>query len=242
MSVVQLAKIDNEVSSNELCIKSESEKPKTPVSKKPHVCPHKTAAAGDKDDRNSPFPMLKVEVALEKIFSKVKRISAPLEIRSPMNCPPFRASIKDGYAVKSTSQAKQRKVIGYVSAGDKIVQEDFADNACYKINTGAAVPKFADAIVQVEDTKLLSTKADQTENEIELLQLPEADCDIRDIGCDLAKDEMLFTTNGMLNVPEKTILSSVGISMIQKMPRIAIISTGDELVDPASGEYILYLC
>jgi gephyrin len=201
-----------------------------------HVCPHKTAVAGDKNDRNSPFPMLDVDVALDKIFAKVKRLTEPEMMRSPMDCPPFRASIKDGYAIKSVSTAKRRKVIGFISAGDKIVRDDFADNECYKINTGAAVPKFADAIIQVEDTKLVKCKSDGAEDEIELSIIPQAKCDIRDVGCDLVNGEVLFKTNGLMDVPEKTILASVGLARQQMMPKIAIISTGDELVDPAGGE------
>ena len=37
-----------------------------------------------------------------------------------MDCPPFRASIKDGYAIKSIGSAKKRRVIGFVNAGDKV--------------------------------------------------------------------------------------------------------------------------
>jgi gephyrin len=201
-----------------------------------HVCPHKTAKPGDSDDRNSPFPMLDVDLALEKVFAKVKRLSEPEEVRSTMSLPPFRASIKDGYAVKSMSTAKKRTVVGYISAGDKIEQKDFADNECWKINTGAAVPKFADAIVQVEDTKLLSSRSDGTEHEIELLQLPKLNLDIRGVGTDLAEGELLFKTNGLMGVPEKSILASIGLAKTQKMPRVAVISTGDELADPSGGE------
>lgn len=205
------------------------------AAKPKHVCPHKTKTAGDVDDRNSPFPMLDVDVALAKVFSTVKLMSEPMEVRSPMNCPPFRASIKDGYAVKSASSEKQRIVVGNVAAGDPIVREDFAANECFKINTGGAIPTFADAIVQVEDTKLISSHPDGTENVIELLQLPKANCDVRDVGSDLSMDEVLFTTSGFLDVPEKTILASVGLTIEQKKPRIAVISTGDELV-PSTGE------
>lgn len=201
-----------------------------------HVCPHKTAVAGDKDDRNSPFPMLEVEVALEKILSKVKRLSEAEEVRSPMALPPFRASIKDGYAVKSASTAKRRVVIGNISAGEKVNGKDFADNECFKINTGAAVPQFADAIVQVEDTKLISSRSDGSEEEIEILEIPAKNLDIRAVGSDLAEGELLFRTNGLMDVPETSILASVGLAMTQKMPRIAVISTGDELVDVSCGE------
>lgn len=69
---------------------------RAPVSKPKHVCPHKTANADDNDDRNSKFPMLSVDDALNKIFASISKISEPIELLSPMNCPPFRASIKVG--------------------------------------------------------------------------------------------------------------------------------------------------
>ncbi|CRL01104.1 CLUMA_CG014218, isoform A [Clunio marinus] len=216
--------------------KAEKGEERTKVESSNHVCPHKTAVIGDENDRNSPFPMLNVSDALEKVFSTVKRISDPEVLNSPMNCPPFRASIKDGYAIKSTSSSKYRKVIGFIAAGEKIVKKDFAGDECFKINTGAAIPAFADSVVQIEDTKLIKEKSDGSEEEIELLTIPKAKCDIREIGVDLLKGETLFTTNGLMDVPEKTILASVGIQKAQKTPRIAVISTGDELVDPNEGE------
>ena len=208
---------------------------KSSTSRPHHVCPHKTAVAGDADDRNSPFPMIEVDDALRKVFDTVPRLSTPFDVLSPMNCPPFRASVKDGYAIKSKSREKIRKVIGYIPAGDMIIQEDFADNECYKINTGAAVPEFADAIIQVEDTKLLEKNEDGTERLIELLRFPEANCDIRQIGSDMKEGELMFKTSGLMSVPENTILASVGLSTNQRKPKIAIITTGDEIVDPMSG-------
>ncbi|KAG5666838.1 hypothetical protein PVAND_014848 [Polypedilum vanderplanki] len=238
---VEPKKIDNQ-KSNQSSTKPQTESsaakevPKPSTTRAPHVCPHKTAKPGDKDDRNSPYPMISVEEALKIIFSNIRPISKPQTIRSPINCPPFRASIKDGYAVKSSSKSTLRKVIGSISAGDFIIQEDFKEDECYKINTGAAVPDFADAIVQVEDTKLTKSNPDGSEAEIELLSLPSKNLDIREIGSDLMENQELFTTNGLLDVAEKTILASVGLNAAEKKPKIAIISTGDELQDPASGE------
>lgn len=85
-----------------------------------HVCPHKTASGTDKDDRSSTYPMLDIDVALNIIYDTVQRGSTSEIIYSPMNCPPFRASIKDGYAIKSGSSVFKRKIIGYVSAGDQV--------------------------------------------------------------------------------------------------------------------------
>ncbi|KAL7014343.1 hypothetical protein ACKWTF_015869 [Chironomus riparius] len=207
-----------------------------PATPPKHVCPHKTANLSDKSDRNSPYPMIDVAKALDIIFDKVGQISKPMTYKSPLNCPPFRASIKDGYAMKSSSNSQFRRVIGFVNAGDGIIKSNFADEECYKINTGAPVPDYADCVIQVEDTKLSSRHSDGTENEIEIKQFPHKNLDIRDVGTDLKKNDILFTTSGILDVAEKTLLASVGLNHTQKMPKIAIISTGDELVEPTSGD------
>jgi gephyrin len=208
----------------------------SPPRHQPHVCPHKTANLNDKDDRNSPYPMIEVNDALKMIFKRINKISEIEELKSPINLPPFRASIKDGYAVKSASKNKFRKVIGNINAGDKIVQTDFDVNSCYKINTGAPVPNFSDSILQIEDTKLTKTKSDGAEDEIEVLKFPNKNLDIREVGSDLLEGETLFTTSGIMGVAEHSILASVGIMKKQKMPKIGIISTGDELADPKEGE------
>lgn len=87
-----------------------------------HICPHKTGT-GAKDDRNSPYPMIPVSEALEKILSCVivenNRFMLE-EFKSPVDIPPFRASMKDGYAVKSAGFSGTKKVVGYISAGDEV--------------------------------------------------------------------------------------------------------------------------
>ncbi|XP_070508387.1 molybdenum cofactor synthesis protein cinnamon [Chironomus tepperi] len=218
--------------------KSLIEKQPDPVPSTPprHVCPHKTANPSDETDRNSPYPMIDVGKALDIIFDKVALISKPVTYKSPINCPPFRASIKDGYAMKSSSNSPFRRVIGFVNAGDKIIKTDFGADECYKINTGAPIPEYADCVIQIEDTKLMSKKDDGTENEIEINTFPKKNLDIRSIGADLMLNELMFTTSGIMDVAEKTFLASVGLSYSQKMPKIAIISTGDELVEPTSGD------
>lgn len=60
----------------------------------------------------------------------------------------------------------------------QVVSEDFPDNCCYKINTGAPVPDFADCVIQVEDTKIVVTESNM-EKVIEILVEPTVDLDIR---------------------------------------------------------------
>lgn len=87
-----------------------------------HVCPHKTGT-GAKDDRNSPYPMVAVDEALEKILYSmiIENNRFMLEdFKSPVDIPPFRASVKDGYAMKSSGFSGTKKVVGYISAGDEV--------------------------------------------------------------------------------------------------------------------------
>lgn len=56
---------------------------------------------------------------------------------------------------------------------------DLEEDECYKINTGAPVPHYADCIVQVEDTKLLKRKKTGEEDLVEILVEPQANLDIR---------------------------------------------------------------
>ncbi|XP_017480889.1 PREDICTED: molybdenum cofactor synthesis protein cinnamon [Rhagoletis zephyria] len=205
-----------------------------------HVCPHKTGK-GDDNDRNSPYPMISVMQALEIILETVqqRRDIAQLlnEFVAPVDIPPFRASIKDGYAMKSTGFSGTKKVLGYISAGDEEIVHDFQEDECYKINTGAPLPHYADCVVQVEDTKLLKKKKTGEEDLVEILVEPKANLDIRPIGSDLRKGSKLFPSADHSAVVIKSILASVGKNLgAVRKPKIGIISTGSELLAPQQPE------
>lgn len=207
-----------------------------PVSRRPHVCPHKTGTGGP-DDRNSIYPMVPVDQGVQIILQATKQLAAPPQHRSPIELPPFRASIKDGYAMRASGGAGPKCVIGYVAAGDVISKQPLADDECFKINTGAAVPTSADCVVQVEDTELLevSTTTDKRELRVLIRTAPYVDQDIRPIGCDLALHENLFVTAPNCYpepVAYASLLASVGQLPRSEQPIIGIISTGDELMAP----------
>lgn len=84
-----------------------------------HVCPHKTntGAAGD---RNSPFEMVAVDAALSQVFGALQKLHLPAEHRSHLDLPPFRASIKDGYAMKARSGKGVKVVMESIAAGDTV--------------------------------------------------------------------------------------------------------------------------
>uniref|UniRef100_A0A8D8A471 molybdopterin adenylyltransferase n=2 Tax=Culex pipiens TaxID=7175 RepID=A0A8D8A471_CULPI len=194
-----------------------------------HVCPHATGKGGD--DRNSPYPMLEVVDALDIIMSTIATQKIPRKQISRVNIPPFRASVKDGYALKSSGDKGVKRVVGYVAAGNGIIRDYFDIDQCYKINTGAPVPDQADAVIQIEDTKLISTDND-IEKIIEVLSSPSPNLDIRSIGSDLRMGEDVFEHRYPLDAAQRSLLASIGETINVGQLRIAVISTGDELVHP----------
>uniref|UniRef100_A0A1B0GH31 Molybdopterin molybdenumtransferase n=1 Tax=Lutzomyia longipalpis TaxID=7200 RepID=A0A1B0GH31_LUTLO len=193
-------------------------------------CSRDTLPGGQPTERGSKYPMVELSAALEEVFKVIEPYrTIPSIVHSPISLPPFRASIKDGYAVKSSGGAGIKRVLGCISAGTGIVEEDFPEDGCYKINTGAPLPNHADAIVQVEDTRLIELNGNQ-EVKIELLVDPVKNYDIRNIGCDMKQGEELFVHQHPFDAAKVALAASVGLTVPDTLPvKIAIISTGDEL-------------
>lgn len=98
------------------------------------------------------------------------------------------------------------------------------------------MPSEADAIIQIEDTQLVTSHEDGREKEIILLRAPEEGEDIREIGSDIRNGEHLFWNENPLGPGETALAASCGYSL-DELPkvRVAIISTGDELVQPGAS-------
>ncbi|KAH8329926.1 hypothetical protein KR067_008110, partial [Drosophila pandora] len=200
-----------------------------------HVCPHKTGNGTD-SDRNSTFPMLPVDDVLSLIFENVKRCvnlkKLLWEMTSPVNIPPFRASIKDGYAMKSTGFSGTKRVLGCIAAGDEPNSSPMAEDECFKINTGAPLPVAADCVVQVEDTKLLQKDRHGNEVLVDIIAEPVPGLDVRPVGHDLSTKSFIFPSPDPSPVVVKSLLASVGSRIDVRKPKIAIVSTGSELMAP----------
>uniref|UniRef100_A0A2P2HXW3 Gephyrin-like n=1 Tax=Hirondellea gigas TaxID=1518452 RepID=A0A2P2HXW3_9CRUS len=207
--------------------------------------------------RKSLYPMISVDDAQQIVFSsafvkppvqrRLREASGfvlAVNISSQVSLPPFPASIKDGYAVLSSDGAGMREVLGGVSAGDEeglgvdgktIV---LASGKCVRINTGAPVPKGADAVVQVEDTELVTSSADEKEElQIRILKAPSVGQDIRPLGSDIGKQDLVLQVGTYLGPTEIGLAASVGVSSLTVYPKpvIGLLSTGNELQSAESG-------
>ncbi|KAE8656717.1 Molybdopterin biosynthesis protein CNX1 [Hibiscus syriacus] len=97
------------------------------------------------------------------------------------------------------------------------------------------IPDGADAVVQVEDTE--QVKAPSGTKCVRILVKTSKGVDIRPVGCDIQKDALVLKSGEKIGASEVGLLATVGVTMVkvQPMPTIAVLSTGDELVEPTTG-------
>ena len=196
------------------------------------VLPQETAAVHDNkllSEANMPFGSEEFEKVA--ILEALDRVLAE-EIFSDEDIPPFDNSAMDGYAViasdtkgASASQPAVLEVVEELPAGyeaAKVVKNGEA----IKIMTGAPMPKGADAVVMVEDTKLEDSRA------LIFKEISPGD-NVRRAGEDVKKGDKVLQKGTLIRPAEIGMLAALGkpkITVVRK-PRVAILSTGDELVD-----------
>lgn len=192
----------------------------------------------------SPYPMLLVPDALQIVLAQAEpllpvtvplaqaaglRLAQDVTAREPL--PPFPASVKDGYAVVAADGPGDYPVIGEATAG-RVADFTVAAGTVAYITTGAPVPAGADAVVMVEETEPLPDR--NARRHVRIKQQVRAGDDIRPIGVDVQMGQRVLEAGERLGSAEIGILATVGVAhvAIYPQPRVAILSTGDELVEP----------
>nr|XP_012149862.1 PREDICTED: gephyrin [Megachile rotundata]XP_012149863.1 PREDICTED: gephyrin [Megachile rotundata] len=202
--------------------------------------------------RESPYPMVSVEEALQMILKYVEPLNNKSDedlekvhgkildndLYSKYDLPPFRASIKDGYAVLANDGKGKRKVLSGIKAGSTASGIKLQPGTCVRVNTGAPIPDDATAVVQVEDTKLIKKTYDNIEEEeIEITTDVKYGQDIRPIGCDIKRGELILKSGTKLGAIELGLAAACGYKRISitSIPKIGVLSTGDELQCPGTA-------
>jgi len=130
------------------------------------------------------------------------------------------------------------EVVGSANAGDKLINFNLKEGQCVKINTGAPVPLKSDAVIQIEDTISLAKDINGIDTRIEVISKTVGSIklgqDIRPIGFDIKPGECVIRKNTIIGGPQIGICATVGALELEvyKMPTVALISTGNELVSP----------
>ena len=151
-------------------------------------------------------------------------------VDAPMDLPPFDASAMDGYALhaKDLDSGRELIVVGESRAGH-VHQSPLVPGTAVRILTGAPIPKGTAAIVIQEDVARDGVR-------IRLSGSIEADANIRRRGHDVAKTQSLVTSGDRLDAYKISWLAACGVTHITVVRRIrvALFSTGDELIDPGN--------
>ena len=200
--------------------------------------------------------MISVEQALEKILAYVDILEEeekPIldcmgqvlaeDIYSGINVPPLDNSAMDGYAVQagdtrnaSSGSPQFLSVIDMVAAGS-ISEREVQPGTAIRIMTGAPIPRGADSVVKFEDTDELLRRESaidrQLPTEIGILCQTTAGLNIRRAGEDITKGSIVLSKGVVIRPSEVGVLASLGRSkvMVIRRPVMAILATGDELVE-----------
>ena len=154
------------------------------------------------------------------------------QIISTREIPSFDNSAMDGYAVRAADLAKasdnspvKLQIVETVGAG-QMPASRVTPGQAVRTMTGAPIADGADAIVQVERTR-------GTGDSIEFLVAAEKGAFIRPRGEDLRLGELVLSAGKMLTPADLGMLASLNRAMVEviRRPRVAIVATGDELVD-----------
>ncbi len=146
--------------------------------------------------------------------------------------PPFPRATRDGYAVRAADLAKfpaVLRVVGEIRAGGPVQETTTRERECAEIMTGAPVPSSADAVVMVEYT----SRAGDT---VEIKRGVSAGENIVPAGAEAKRGETLLGPGTRLTAAAIAVAGSCGRHQLHvyKRPKVAILSTGDELVDVAA--------
>jgi molybdopterin molybdotransferase len=193
--------------------------------------------------------MLTYQDALTQILDKVQPLApedTPLldalglvlseDVTSACPIPTFANSAMDGYAVRAadTSGADSRHpvrlpVMGEIAAGDAETHT-LTPGTALRIMTGAPIPNGADAVAPVEDTEIHG-------DEVQIKEPVTAGQFIRKIGDDVPSGATVMTQDSLLRAADIGMCAAVGRQTVQAYPRprVAILSTGDELVEPGQS-------
>ncbi|HMF25957.1 MAG TPA: molybdopterin biosynthesis protein [Pseudolabrys sp.] len=180
----------------------------------------------------SPLPgeALPLAAALSRVIAA--------DVIAPVDAPPFDRANVDGFALRaadtagaSPSAAKRLMLNPEVIACGAAPALEVAPGTATAIATGGVIPRGADAVVMIEHSELIE---DDAAPAIDLHRAAASGQFISYAGSDIARGETLLRRGTQIGSREIGILAACGLATIEavRRPRVAVLSTGDELVEP----------
>ena len=203
-----------------------------------------------------PAAMISVEEARARIlehFAPLDVVETPLleaagqvlaaDVRGGFDIPPLPNTSMDGYAVRAADTAGatpggplRLRVTGYLPAGS-VYDGAVGPGEAVRIMTGAPIPDGADAIVPFEETDEEEQTArweDGPRPEVRIDVEARPGANVRPAGEDVRAGELVLPAGTILGPAQIGVLASLGLATARviRRPRVAILSTGDELLRP----------
>lgn len=202
--------------------------------------------------QNMQVEMMSVDEALENILRHITPLESQLipitealervlaeDVGSTIDIPPFANSAMDGYAVRAEDTASASPespvvlgIVAEVPAGavpDRPIEPDTAA----RIMTGAPMPSGSDAVVPFELTSEGRGGVELSEGQIAIFEQVRGGDNVREAGEDIREGQIVLAAGHVLRPPDIGILAAMGYPKVRvvRRPRVAILATGDELVD-----------
>jgi molybdopterin molybdotransferase len=183
--------------------------------------------------------MVSVRDAIETILERCRPLGTELvdltharmrilaeDIDADEDLPGLPRSSVDGYAVIAGDRAKELEVLEEVTAG-RLAHGQVRPGTAVRIMTGGTLPPGADAVVMVEEVE-------ETNGHAVLQHQPRSGENVHPPGMDLSKGQAVLAKGSRIGAPEVGLLATVGRASVPvyKRPRVAVLATGDELVEP----------
>jgi molybdopterin molybdotransferase len=167
---------------------------------------------------------------IEKIplQQSVNRVLAEV-IKADRDFPPFDRVSMDGIAIKSQALAEGIKTfpVEFVQAAGSPQSNLVSGMNCVEVMTGAILPENSDTVIKYEDLEIKDNIAHLVNDKVDAGQ------NVHRKGIDCRENDVLLEPGMLLSAAEVALLASVGKVDVQvlKMPKTALISSGNELVD-----------
>jgi molybdopterin molybdotransferase len=170
-------------------------------------------------------------VGSETVSTEVRRAAGLVlaeDVASDMDMPAFDRAMMDGFAYRHRDVATHETmhIVATVAAGEEFTG-DLAPGECVRIMTGAPVPSDADTVIPVEETR-------EEGDRVRFEAPPPEGHHISPRGEDLVTGAVVLREGQLLGSAEVGVLAAVGRRSVRVYgpPRVAYLSTGDELLEP----------
>ena len=148
------------------------------------------------------------------------------DVHATSDAPAFASSAMDGYAVRVADVPGTLTVVGEVAAG-QVPADAVEPGTAVRIMTGAMIPTGTEAVVPVEDTS-------ESDGKVRIDVATELNRHLRAVGDDLRAGDRILEAGRLIGPTQLAALVANRFAdvLVHPRPRVAIVSTGDELVAP----------